>query len=309
MKDFLPEGHSAALTRSHAPFSLSYLEQAALRGTVLEAPVTLCDSDLNLHVYLGEVKGILPKGEVTFSPMGEPTKDIAVLTRVGKTVCFTVKAIVNGEGKGPIAILSRRDAQKKCYEQYVSHLAPGDIIEAKVTHLEHFCVFLDIGYGIVALLPTDAISVSRISHPSLRFSIGDECRVVIKATDETGRIYVTRKELLGTWEENAALFEAGQTVTGTVRSIEPYGVFIELTPNLTGLAERKENVKENTAASVFIKSISPDRMKIKLVVIDSCPTASPLPPPCFVAPTLTHLDRWQYSPPFATKQIETVFSE
>ena len=62
-------------------------------------------------------------------------------------------------------------------------------------------------------------------------------------------------------------------------------------------------------ASVFIKSISPDRMKIKLVLIDSCPTVTPLKTPCFVDPTLTHLNRWRYSPTLASKQIETVFSE
>ena len=309
MKDFLPEGHSAALHRGHAPFSLLYLEQAALRGTILEAPVTLCDSHMNLHVFLGEVKGILPRDEVTFSPLGEAPKDIAILTRVGKTVCFTVKEIIRGES-GAVAILSRKEAQRACYEGYVSHLSPGDIIQAKVTHMERFGVFLDVGCGIVSLLTTDSISVSRISHPSLRFSVGDECRVVVKSMDETGRIYVTRRELFGTWEQNAALFEAGQTVAGTVRSIEPYGVFIELTPNLTGLAERKEGIRENTPVSVFIKSISPERMKIKLVIIDSCPqAATPAACPRFLDPSVTHMDRWHYSPPFASKHIETVFSE
>ena len=308
MKDFLPEGHSAALQRGHAPFSLSYLEQAAVRGTILEAPVTLCDSRMDLHVFLGDVKGILPRDDVTFSPLGEAPKDIAILTRVGKTVCFTVKEIVKGES-GPVAILSRKEAQRACYQGYVSRLRPGDIIQAKVTHMERFGVFLDIGCGIVSLLTTDSISVSRISHPSLRFSVGDECRVVVKSMDDAGRIYVSRRELLGTWEQNATLFEAGQTVAGTVRSIEPYGVFIELTPNLTGLAERKEGIRENTPVSVFIKSISPERMKIKLVIIDSCPQAATPACPRLLEPSVAHMDRWRYSPPFASKHIETVFSE
>ena len=42
------------------------------------------------------------------------------------------------------------------------------------------------------------------------------------------------KELLGTWLENAAAFAAGETVVGLVRSVEPYGVFVELAPNLAG---------------------------------------------------------------------------
>ncbi len=45
------------------------------------------------------------------------------------------------------------------------------------------------------------------------------------------------RELLGTWQENAARFRAGQTVTGVVRTVTDYGAFIALTPNLCGLAE------------------------------------------------------------------------
>ena len=80
---------------------------------------------------------------------------------------------------------------------------------------------------------------------------------------------MTLKELLGTWEENAALFSAGETVPGIIRSIETYGIFVELTPNLTGLAELKEGVSVNENAAVYIKSIIPERMKIKLVILDS----------------------------------------
>jgi len=41
---------------------------------------------------------------------------------------------------------------------------------------------------------------------------------------------LTLRELLGTWSENAACFAAGETVVGIVRSVEDYGVFIEIRP-------------------------------------------------------------------------------
>ena len=47
-------------------------------------------------------------------------------------------------------------------EHYISKLIPGDIIPARITHLEAFGAFADIGCGIVSLLPIDTISVSRI---------------------------------------------------------------------------------------------------------------------------------------------------
>ena len=119
------------------------------------------------------------------------------------------------------------------------------------------------------------ISVSRIEHPAERFTVGMDIKAVIKSV-ENGRISLSHKELLGTWEENAERFCAGETVSGIIRSVENYGAFVELTPNLAGLAETKEGVRAGQQASVYIKSIIPEKMKIKLVLIDAFPdTESP----------------------------------
>ena len=81
-------------------------------------------------------------------------------------------------------------------KEYVSTLVPGDIVNARITHLETFGAFADIGCGIVSLLPIDMISVSRIDHPRERFSVGMDITAVIKAIDN-GRISLTHKELFG----------------------------------------------------------------------------------------------------------------
>ena len=132
-------------------------------------------------------------------------------------------------------------------------------------------------------------------------------RVAIKSI-EKDRITLTMKELLGTWEENAKQFCAGQTVSGVVRSIEDYGVFVELAPNLAGLAELRQGVFVGQRASVYIKSLIPEKMKIKLVIIDSfdmrfiCPEG----PKYFFEGN--HIDRWEYSPEGASKKIFTDFT-
>ena len=307
MKEYLPEGIKNTVEKESV-YTLSSLEHACERGQILEGTAILCDEQMNLHVSVGPYIGIISKEESVYLPEGGKIKDIAILTRVGKRVCFQISNILQTE-KGVRLILSRRTAQKECYEKYLFRLRPGDVIPAKVTHTEPFGAFVDIGCGVVALLPIDSISVSRISHPSYRFSIGEETEVVVKMIEENGRIYVSRKELLGTWEENASLFSAGQTVVGTIRSIEPYGIFVELTPNLTGLAEYKDGVKENEVAAVYIKSILPERMKVKLVIIDSH-AACGTPSSVRCAPSLdlpSHIDRWRYSPSYAERCIESVF--
>lgn len=100
-----------------------------------------------------------------------------------------------------------------------------------------------------------------------------------------------------------------QTVSGIVRSIEDYGIFIELAPNLAGLAEYKSGVHVGEVASVYIKSIIPARMKVKLVLIDSsAAVCSPIKRKYYInADEVHHIDHWLYSPPGCSKVIETVF--
>ncbi len=288
------------------------LEAAMREGRVVEGMVRRCDEDLRLLIDLGSFEGVMEPSECLYLRPGEERKDIAVLTRVGKPIAAKITAIEMQNGV-PRVHLSRRLAQEECLTAYLERLLPGDILEARVTHLEPFGAFLDIGCGVSSLLSVDCISVSRISHPRDRLRVGMTLPVAVKAVQpESARIYVTLRELLGTWEENAAHFEVGETVTGTVRSVEPYGVFVELAPNLAGLAEVKPEVAEELrgrvgqSVAVYIKSILPERMKIKLVLIDTVAAPSPTRPLQFYVPEdrLTH---WRYSPRNCPKLVETVF--
>lgn len=294
------------------------IERAMQTGMILESTALMCDEEMNLHVDLRGMIGIIPRSEVCYHKDGAPVKDIAIITRVGKPVCFKVIGIEERNGSA-VAILSRREAQKECMRNFISDLIPGDIVCSRVTHLEPFGAFVDVGCGIVSLLSVDCISVSRFTHPRDRLSCGMVISTVVRSLDPIhGRIFVSLRELLGTWEENAAMFSAGQTVTGIIRSVESYGIFVELAPNLAGLAELRGDVVESIqrdgcgkTAAVFIKSIIPERMKIKLVVVDTCPREAEAPRIKYFVDTekVTHIDRWQYSPQSCARVIETVFHE
>ncbi len=307
MKRYLPEGEliSTHENREYTS-SLAGLERAMSEGKILEGMAVTCDSNLNITVDLYGIKGIIPKSEALYSENG--FKDIAVITRVGKAVSFKVIGIDTDESGKPRAVLSRRLAQIECMQNYIMQFVPGDVIDARVTHLEQFGAFVDVGCGIISLLCIDCISVSRISHPRDRFSVGEAIKAVVKSIDyETGRLYITHKELLGTWKENAEKFHIGQTVSGKVRSVEDYGVFIELTPNLAGLGELREGVSVGDTVAVYIKNIIPERMKIKLVIIDVGNGAEAPRGFDYRLADKTHIDRWVYSPEESKKTVETVF--
>ena len=287
----------------------SLLQKAKETGKILEGRAAVCDRNMDLTVNLGgDIIGFIPRKEAVFSPDGSETKDIAILTRVGKPICFHVKDIISENGRKK-AILSRLSAQKECYENFLSKLNCGDIISCRITHTEHFGAFADIGCGMIALLPIDCISVSRINHPEERFTAGTHLRCVIKHIDnDNKRIYISTKELLGTWEENCKNFSPGQTVSGVIRSVEEYGIFIELAPNLAGLAEYSEGITAGTEAAVYIKSMNPEKMKIKLVIVSALKEETKNKKiQYFIPETEKHIDFWQYSPKESNKYIATVF--
>ncbi len=282
----------------------SGLAAAAMEGAVLEGRVALCDAEHNLHIDLPCMKGIIPREEGAIGIAEGTTRDIALISRVGKAVCFMVTGFENTVN-GMRAVLSRRAAQEACRNWYFTHRRQGDIVRAKVTRLETFGAFCDIGCGVTALMPIAGMSVSRISHPRDRMRVGMDVRAVILSMED-GRICLSQRELLGTWEENVSRFSQGETVMGIVRSIEPYGVFIELAPNLAGLAEPRDDLHAGQTVSVYIKSILADKMKVKLIVIDVGGEAPPPAEPDYFI-TEGHIDRFVYSPSLSDKRVETVF--
>ena len=149
------------------------------------------------------------------------------------------------------------------------NIKSGTKIKGKVKAIQNYGAFINIKKGIDALLPLKNISVARIKSPDEVLKVGDEIDVCIKDFDEEScRITVSHKEFLGTWEENIKKFSAGNEYTGIVRGTTRGGVFIELMPNLVGLAEHKSGLYYGERVNVLIKKISPENHKIKLVILD-----------------------------------------
>lgn len=91
MNRFLPEG--ALLDTPHNQLTIrsaTNLAEAAMEGRVVEARAVLCDADHNLHVEMPCMEGIIPYYEGAVGIAEGTTRDIALISRVSKPVCFTV---------------------------------------------------------------------------------------------------------------------------------------------------------------------------------------------------------------------------
>lgn len=299
MNAYLPEGMN--LRRSG--FTMAQLQAAHAEGQILQAVAVLCTQSKDLLVDLGCCMGRIPREQTAIGADKDEVRDIAILSRVGKAVSFVITQIPD---QGPL-LLSRSEAQEKAQQHLFETKRPGDIIPAVITSLAPFGAFCDVGCGLTALMGIEAICISRIEHSKERFREDQQIYAVIRDMEpETGRIQLSHRELLGTWAENAAMFQPGQTVVGIVRSIQEYGAFIELAPNLSGLAEPNCDLRVSDCVSVYIKSILPDRLKIKLVALRRLDPKTQPPKDLHYFITDGHLDHWCYGSETFKKAV-TVF--
>lgn len=235
---------------------------------IYQGIVEKCDENYNLHVKLDSgLEGIIPRKEVeafNVDENGFPKTNLCV-GKVHKYVQFKIK-----EKDGDNFILSRKDAQNEVLKFIRTDLQEGQVVNGIVKNITPYGAFVDIGGGIVGLVHIEDLSVARIKTPYERIKIGQKLNIVVKSIDrEQGRINLSYKEQFGTWEENANNFTVGMKTKGIVRETEKNknGIFIELTPNLVGMAEYEEGLNYGEKVDVTIKKIDYDKKKVKLIVL------------------------------------------
>lgn len=262
---FIPEGWN----ESNFNITEEQLTNAITTGEILQGKVSKCDSNYNLYVDLGNNRiGVIPREEVeavNVDETGFPKPNICT-SKVNKFVQFKVKDIDSKNNY----ILSRKSVGKDALNWITNELQEGMIVNGIVKSMQPYGVFIEIGGGIVGLLHIEDISIARIKTPAERLKIGQKINVMIKCIDrKLERVILTYKELLGTWDDNVKYFVEGETVTGIARETEKSknGIFIELKPNLVGMAEYKEGIEYGQSVDVYIKKIIPDRKKIKLLIV------------------------------------------
>lgn len=274
------------------PPTADALRKAPGTGEIFQAMCVKCDEFHNLHIDLGEIRGLIPREEASLGISDGTAKEYAILSRVGRTVCFQVLAF----DRHGTAILSRKAAQAEARNHFLANLEPGTVLPAVVQNPADFGVFCDIGCGFTALMRIDRCCISRLETTASHYFTGQNIYAAVHSIDHAAsRIHLTGRELLGTWEENTSKFRQGQTVTGVVRSIMPYGLFIELAPNLSGLAEPQAGIHPGDRVSVYLRAIQPDKHKIKLSILEVLPPLTSRSPITYTI-TSGRIDRWEYYP-------------
>lgn len=261
---FMPEGWNNEINRLDTE-NIDYYRE---NGTILQGLVRKCDDKYNLHIeFENGLTGIIPRQEVegiNLEENGLPKTNLCT-GKVHKFVQFKIKDIEENT-----AILSRKEVQQEALDWVKNDLQVGEKVSGIVKNIKPYGAFIEIGGGIVGMAHIEDLSIARIKTPYERLRIGQKVEVVVKSINkENGKVILSYKETLGTWEENAEKFMQGMKAKGIVRETEKNknGIFIELTPNLVGMAEYKEGLEYGQSVDVYIKKIDAERKKVKLLIV------------------------------------------
>lgn len=262
---FKPEGWNNEIT----PLDKNNINSCRQNNETLQGLVKECDDNYNLYIkFKNGLTGIMPRKEVeaiNIEENGLPKTNLCI-GKVHKFVQFKIKEAKDENH----VIVSRKEVQEEALEWIKKDLEEGQKVTGIVKNIKPYGAFIEIGGGVVGLVHIEDLSVARIKTPFERLNIGQKVEVVVKSIDRsTGKVVLSYKETLGSWEENAEKFKSGTKTKGIIRETEKNknGIFVELTPNLVGMAEYAEGFEYGQIVDVYIKKIDNQRKKIKLLIV------------------------------------------
>lgn len=223
-------------------------------------------------------------GHKAFCPLSQielrPPQDQAAY--VGRRLEFLITAY---ENNGKNIVLSRRrlleQGQAEVEGQMLEKAQVGDLFEGTITRIEKYGAFVRLENGLEGLIPVSELSWSRGTKAEDVVQVGMPVRVkLLKMEDEDGRLRMSFSFKQGGGESDPWLsvlqnFPVGKVVDGTVEKKEPYGLFVNLGPAVTGLlpkskwrdsteASSYENKKRGDKITVQVDEIKMDERKISL---------------------------------------------
>ncbi|MFH1546546.1 MAG: S1 RNA-binding domain-containing protein [Patescibacteria group bacterium] len=197
-----------------------------------------------------------------------------ILSRLQKYIGekFTVQALTAEADEGKL-IFSEKAALGKKRNTAMRKLKIGDKIEGKVTGIVNFGIFIMFNDCLEGLVHLSEIAWGKVSDAANYARVGETKEAVIIGID-TDKISLSMKRLTpDPWLKNVEKFTVGDTVTGEVEKITPFGVLVKLANEMSGLlhtSEITEEDKEKIAFTVGEKvsakviEINPDDHRIAL---------------------------------------------
>ena len=246
------------------------LEQLEV-GQVLQGTVKNI-VDFGVFIDLGGVDGLLHITDLSWGRVSHPS-EVVELDQELEVV------VLDYEEERQRISLGLKQLKDHPWEKIGDKYSEGDTVEGKVVSITNYGAFVEIEKGIEGLVHISEMSWTRhIEHPSQMVSLGQIVDVKILNIDQEERkISLGMKQLEpDPWEGISDRYPAGTVLTGTVRNITNFGVFVEIEPGIDGLVHVSDlswtkkirhpgdMVDEGQELDVVILNIDEDRRRISL---------------------------------------------
>lgn len=208
-------------------------------GKIFEADVTGHNRG-GVLVSFGRLRGFVPNSHLTSIPRGlrgnrlkEAKEDL-----VGETIPLVVIEVNQRRRR---LVLSERLADRRRSQRLLDELTEGEVRKGTVCNIVDFGAFVDLG-GIDGLIHISELDWKHVDHPSEILNVGEEVETYVLDVDrERKRIALSRKRLLpDPWDSVVENLNAGEEVRGTITSIVPFGIFVEVGDGVDGLVHTSE---------------------------------------------------------------------
>jgi small subunit ribosomal protein S1 len=230
-----------------------------------------------LSLKIGSHDAFMPTSQVSIE------RNFDASSLLGQTITAEVLEVDRSRKR---VLLSRRKVEEsermERMAEAVGGLSGGTVMTGKVTRVEPFGAFVDIGNGLEGLVHVSNISRKRVEDVTQVLTPGQSVQVMVLEVKDGGRkLSLGMKQLeADPWAEVTHLLNVDQQVTGKVTRVADFGAFVELLPGVDGLLhvsqfsrERVRDlsrlVKVGDELSVRVTAIDPSNQRISLSRLDA----------------------------------------
>lgn len=229
-------------------------------------------TDYGAFIDLGGIDGLLHITDISWKRVKHPSE---VLT-VGQDV--KVKVLSFDSERNRVS-LGMKQLGNDPWVDLVERYPLNKRLEGKVTNITDYGCFVEIEEGVEGLVHMSEMDwTNKNVHPSKVVSLGDVVEVmVLEIDEERRRISLGMKQCVGNpWQSFSQTHSKGQKVSGKIRSITDFGIFIGLDGEIDGLVhlsdiswtvpgeEAVKQFKKGQELEAVILAIDPERERISL---------------------------------------------
>jgi len=222
-------------------------------------------TDYGAFVDLGGIDGLLHITDMAWKRIKHPSE----IVEVGQEI--EVKVLKFDRDKMRVS-LGLKQLGEDPWHDIVQRYPENARVKAKVTNLTDYGCFAEIEEGVEGLVHVSEMDwTNKNIHPSKVVEIGDEVEVMILDIDqERRRISLGIKQCQpNPWEAFEEKYQKGDRVTGKIKSITDFGIFIGLEGGIDGLVHLSDISWEQSGEEAVRDFSKGDEIETVILSIDA----------------------------------------